>query len=127
MNVDVYAAEPILDELLVYLDEVAASLALAPQALEGVQSPVARVSHDLQKAQIRAHWLCDAYAEGPAADLLAAVDQAVLTLQTAAQSKLRDRFHAALHHCRALVDRARQTAAHWYDGLPEPLERDELW
>lgn len=124
---DVYAAEPILDELLVYLDEAAAGLQLAPQALEGVQSPIVRVSHDLQKAQLRAHWLCDAYAEGPAAELLAAVDQAVQTLQVAVQSRLRDRFHAALHHCRALVERARQTAADWYDGLPEPLERDELW
>jgi hypothetical protein len=127
VNDDVYAAEPILDELLVYLDEAAAGLELAPQALEGVQSPIIRVSHELHKAQLRAHWLCDAYAEGPAAELLAAVDQAVLTLQTAVQSKLRDRFHAALHHCRALVGRARKTAADWYDGLPEPLERDQLW
>jgi hypothetical protein len=120
-------AEPILDELLVYLGEAAVALERAPQELEGVESPLAKVSHDLEKAQLRAQWLCDGRVEGAAADVLAAVDEAVARLQTALQSRLRDRFHAALHQCRALVCQARTTAADWYAGLPEPLERDELW
>jgi hypothetical protein len=121
------AAEEILDELMVYLDQASAVLDLAPQALEGVGSPLGAASHELDKALERARRLCDGLPEGAAQELSALIDQALLALQAAAQSRARNYFHGALGRCRQLLSQARQAAADWYQDLPAPLERDELW
>lgn len=121
-----YSAE-VLDEILAYLDLAAAALDVAPRDSEGVDAPVWNAFHELDKARHRAWWLRDSGHRQPGHDLATLLDHAALALRTATSSRFRVGLHSALHHGRQLVRQARELAGAWYDDLPEPIEREELW